>query len=551
MQKFTVKSDSNQESISEALSFIREHLKKYHLKTKEEIHANLMAEEALTHLIEHGKLKDGDSFYVSVRKFLGRVTIKLTVPGEKFDFLESINPGLTFDEEGMPEANYAIQNILLHSFEDRLRYSHSRGFNTVTVIAVRSNKAAFWRTVTALIAAVIIGTLMKSFASESLCSAVNDIVLVRVKNMYLNAVKTLVTPLIFFSIVNCFTQFKNFSEIGRVGTKIVTAFLIKMFIAACIGTGIFFLLQPCEGIHLIASDASVSAAALSDSDFITDIIPSNFVRPFLEMNMMQVLFLAFLCGAGIMTMGESARPLREFFDSCCQLFMAIVKIIVPLLPLAGFCSILSAILVTDPKIMFSFAGFIASDAVGMLCLVSVSCLQLFIFGRLNPIQALKKYFPAALIAMASSTTASMPSNMNSCGEMGVPKRIHSFSIPLGATISLDAAAMYTALSALTLAKIYGVNVPSESILPLIISVTIITVSAPSITGASLVCISIAMTQLGVPAEALGIIMGIDAIQNFMHPPVNSFSAVASTLTVSAREKILDTEKFYSEAENLQ
>lgn len=118
-----------------------------------------------------------------------------------------------------------------------------------------------------------------------------------------------------------------------------------------------------------------------------------------------------------MTMGESARPLREFFDSCCQLFMAIVKLIVPLLPLAGFCSILSAILVTDPKIMISFAGFIASDTVGMLCLAIMSCIQLLIFGRLNPIQALKKYFPAALIAMASSTTASIPSNMNSCSEM--------------------------------------------------------------------------------------------------------------------------------------
>lgn len=155
---------------------------------------------------------------------------------------------------------------------------------------MRSKRASFWWTVTALISAVIIGTLLKSFAAESLCSAVNDIVLVRVKTMYLNAVKSLVTPLIFFSIVNCFTQFKNFSEIGHVGSKIVIAFLIKMFIAACIGTGIFFLLQPCEGVHIAASDLTVSAASLPGYDAVTDIIPSNFVRPFLEMNMMQVLF---------------------------------------------------------------------------------------------------------------------------------------------------------------------------------------------------------------------------------------------------------------------
>ncbi len=551
MKKFSVNSNSKIDSIGEALSFIRENLKKYHLNSNEESRANLMAEESLTHLIEHGNLKEGGAFYVSIKKFFGRITVKLTVPGEKFDFLETLNPGITFDEEGMPAAYEAIQNILLHSFEDRLRYSHRRGFNIIMVIAARSNKSAFWWTLTALISAVIIGALMKNFTSESLCSAVNSIVLVPFKTMYMNIIKAIVTPLIFFAIVNCISPFKNFSELGRVGLKIVSAFLIKMFLAACIGVGIFFLLQPCGGIHLVASNPSVSSASIPNSDVIVNIVPSNFLRPFFEMNMFQVLFLAFLCGAGLLTMGESAKPLREFFDSCCQLFMAITKIIMRFLPLAGFCSILSAVLTADSTILISFTGFIASIVAGMFCLWTMSCLQIFIFGKLNPIHALKKFFPYALLAMASSTTASIPSNMNACDEMGVPKRIFSFSIPLGATISLDAAAMYTALSSLMLAKIYGVNVPVESILPLIISVTILTVSAPGITGASLVCISIAISQLGVPAEALGIIMGIDALQNFMHPPVNSFSAVASTLAVSSNEKILDREKFYGETKDLQ
>lgn len=545
MKKFTVNSDSNQEAISEALSFIRERVNEYHISSKEETRANLMTEEALTYLIEHGSIKDGGDFYAGIHKFLGRVTITLKVPGEKVDFLEVVNPEVAPDDEYISSEAYdTIQTILLHSFEDRLRYSHRRGFNTITVIASRFSMPAFWWTLSALVSAFIIGALLKGFASESFYSAVNSIVLVRVKSIYMNVVKAIVTPLIFFAILNCFTQFKSFSEIGRVGSKIVTAFLIKMFISACIGTGIFFLIQPCDGLHLSASNPSVSVIA-HNNDLIVGMFPSNFVSPFLEMNMFQILFLSFLCGAGMMSMGESGKILREFFDSCCQLFMAVTKIVMRFLPLAGFCSILSAILETDSKILLSFTGFIFTIALGMLCILSVSCIQLFVLGRLNPFKALRKFVPAALIAMASSTTASIPSNMQACGEMGVPKKIHSFSIPLGATISLDAAAMYTALSSLMLAKIYGVHVPSESILPLIISVTILTVSAPGVTGASLVCISIAIAQLGVPAEALGIIMGIDAIQNFMHPPVNSFSAIASTLTVSSREKILDKEKFYA------
>ena len=164
---------------------------------------------------------------------------------------------------------------------------------------------------------------------------------------------------------------------------------------------------------------------------------------------------------------------------------------------------------------------------------------------------LKKYYPTALIAAASSTSACIPNNMLACGEMRVPKRIYSFSIPLGATISLDAASMYTVLSSLTLAKIYGVSFGMSEILGVITSAAIIAISIPGITGAALVCISVVMSQLGVPAEGLGLIMGVDALQNFLTPPTNSMSAVASTITVCAREGILDREKYYSDTEALQ
>ncbi len=111
--------------------------------------------------------------------------------------------------------------------------------------------------------------------------------------------------------------------------------------------------------------------------------------------------------------------------------------------------------------------------------------------------------------------------------------------------------MYTALSALTLAKIYGINVGVSDILAVITSSAIIAISIPGITGAALVCISVVMSQLGVPAEALGIIMGVDALQNFLNPPTNSMSAIASTITICARDGILDRNIYYSAPEALQ
>lgn len=117
----------------------------------------------------------------------------------------------------------------------------------------------------------------------------------------------------------------------------------------------------------------------------------------------------------------------------------------------------------------------------------------------------------------------------------------------GATISLDVASMYTVLSALTLAKIYGVNVSMLDIFSVIVSAAVAAISVPGITGAALVCISVVIAQIGVPAEALGLIMGVDALQNFLSPPSNSMSGVATTITVCAREGILDRDKYYSDA----
>lgn len=320
-----------------------------------------------------------------------------------------------------------------------------------------------------------------------------------------------------------------------------------MFLVAALGAVIFLVFQPGGGVNLSdTSDAAVNVTSFQQGNFITDIVPSNFLRPFLEMNMMQLIFLSFLCGIGFSIAGESAKLMLEVLESCNQLFMAIVKVIMKFIPIAAFCSLLSALLTTDISLLVSLAGFLAADVFGLACISVLSCLQVAVFAKLNPFVMLRKYYPTALIAAASSTSASIPNNMQACGELGVPKRIYSFSIPLGATISLDAASMYTVLSSLTLAKIYGISFGMSEIIGVITSSAIIAISIPGITGAALVCISVVMSQLGVPAEALGLIMGVDALQNFLTPPTNSMSAIASTITVCAREGILDRDMFYSE-----
>ncbi len=203
MKKFSVEPDNINSSLSQALGCIRSSLKHYRLNPTQESCAVLMAEESLTLLMKHADFSQIGSFFVTVYKLFGNIRIKLTVLGKPFNFGETLAPDTAFDDENMLEAQEAIQNILMHSFEDKLKYAHKRGRNIITIMAEKSPMAKMYKTLAALFAAVILGILMKNFAPASLCTAVNDIFLVRFVNMYMNALKIFITPLVFLSIIVC------------------------------------------------------------------------------------------------------------------------------------------------------------------------------------------------------------------------------------------------------------------------------------------------------------------------------------------------------------
>ena len=133
MKKFLVDSENISSSLSQALEYIQSILKACRLNLKQESRAVLMAEESLTLLMKHSDFSHDGAFYVKISKLFGDIRIKLTVPGTQFNFGEILAADSGFDDEGMPETQEAIQNILIHSFDDRLKYEHRYGYNRITV----------------------------------------------------------------------------------------------------------------------------------------------------------------------------------------------------------------------------------------------------------------------------------------------------------------------------------------------------------------------------------------------------------------------------------
>jgi Na+/H+-dicarboxylate symporter len=143
----------------------------------------------------------------------------------------------------------------------------------------------------------------------------------------------------------------------------------------------------------------------------------------------------------------------------------------------------------------------------------------------------------------ASSNAALPASIKQVDEMGVSKKVYSFSLPLGATINMDGSCITLIISALFLAKVFSIPITSGALLSLFIAIMVLSVGSPGVPGGNLVCITMILPQIGVPAEAVSLILGLYPIVGMMQTCANvTGDAVVSTI-VAKREKLLDINKF--------
>lgn len=261
--------------------------------------------------------------------------------------------------------------------------------------------------------------------------------------------------------------------------------------------------------------------------------------------MLQIIFIAILCGVAVGMIGDYSRPLKDFFEGCNTLFLKVTIIIVGFIPVAVFCSICSPVMLTGGDTLVSLLYFMAAVLVGMAAMMAVYCLLILVVGHLNPLTFLRKYAPGILTSFSlGSSNAAMPYNMQLCrSALGISPKVYSFSIPLGATVNMDGSCVYLVVGSLFLAQLYGVSLSGADLAALFFSVFVLSVGAPGIPGAGLVCLSVLLVQIGVPVEAAGLMMGIDSIVGMFRTASNTTGDVAISLVVARLENLVDLEVY--------
>ncbi|MBQ7560876.1 MAG: dicarboxylate/amino acid:cation symporter [Synergistaceae bacterium] len=537
------------DSIPQITEFIGEQCKIYHLHDKEIRHAQLMSEESINKFLEY---KDSDTSLIRVKinKFLGSIYINIYAQGKKIKFSEILNGRIDLlNQENMStETAEAISNLIMKSFANRLSYYHNdnENINRIKITALKSPYTMLYKTLFALLCAIITGLLMKNFASESLCMNLNDNFLSPVREIFLDGLKMCAVGVVFFSLTSCIMNLGNLSELKRVGTVLLICFVIMQITAALIGIGVTFLFTPGSSIKLSA-DLPVSSSpeiTISLKDTIVNLIPSNIIKPFLEADMLQLTILAIFVGYAVSV--TAANNLKYIIDECYRVFMQIIQVFMKIIPLVIFCSITSIILTSGGDVMLSLLGIIASLHTMHIIFIIIFLLVSAIIGRLNPFRIIVKSMQLIITAVITcSSTSAIPDNMNAVKNMGVDSKIYSLSIPLGTSINKVTFTIGLIAAPLIGAQMFGINISIEKALYMIFPVIMLMLATPPIPGGILVSYTAAFTLIGVPVDALGIFVAIDPIVEMLATATACLGNTFATLITAGHEKMIDHEIFNS------
>lgn len=361
--------------------------------------------------------------------------------------------------------------------------------------------------------------------------------------LFVNAIKMLIVPLIFCSLVVGVTSMEDSRKMGRIGAKSVLLYLGTTAIAITIGLVFGSVFAPGAGLNMVANETStvVKEAPTLVQTFL-NLIPKNPVNALAAGNILQIIVFALGLGIALNLCGEKAKPAVAVFESLAEAMYKLTELVMKLAPYGVFGLMAWVSGKYGIEVLLPLIKVIAVVYLGCIVHVLVVYAGLIgTIGRLNPVRYLKALLnPAAVAFTTTSSSGTLPATIKaSREELGVSKGVASFVLPLGATINMDGTALYQGVCALFIAQAFGIDLDMADYLLIIMTSTLASIGTAGVPGAGLIMLSLVLTTVGLPIEGLAIVAGIDRILDMARTSVNVCGDLMVSALVGKSENELD------------
>lgn len=364
-------------------------------------------------------------------------------------------------------------------------------------------------------------------------------------NGFIRLMQMLVVPLVFCSIVVGASSISDISKIGKIGGTTFVFYLFTTAMAITIALILGSIIQPGQGLGLAVVQSANITTNQTMPDTILHLIPDNPFSALANGDMLPVIIFALLIGIILAKLGDETKYVNDLFGQLNTVMMNMTSMIMYLAPIGVFCLMartfgglgFEAIL---PLTKYVFCVIIALAIQAFIVYPSL----MFIITRLNPITFFRKFFSVMFFAFSSSTSnATIPLNMEKLSEMGVSKDISSFTIPLGATINMDGTAIMQGCAVMFASQAYGMDLGLSAFITVIFTVVVASIGTAGVPSVGLITLNMVFNSIGLPVDAIGLIMGIDRILDMIRTAVNITGDAICTIIVAFLSKAVDVNLF--------
>lgn len=406
------------------------------------------------------------------------------------------------------------------------------------------NRLIFIALIAAMILGVVAGAVVHQMASPEQATEIAGYFKI-ISDVFLRMIKMIIAPLVLSTLTVGIAHLGGGGALGRIGFRTMAWFITASLISLSLGLVMVNLLQPGVGFAPASAhaDTVLPTASFSLKEFVTHVFPTSLVDAMARNEVLQIVVFAVFLGAALQALGEKTAKVTDLLEQVAFVMLKVTGYVMAVAPLAVFAALAAVISTQGLGVIADYGKLVGSFFIALFILWAILAVAGFVvlgprvFGLIAAIRA-----PALLAFSTASSEAAYPRLLEQLERFGIANRVVSFVLPLGYSFNLDGSMMYCTFAVMFIAQALGIDLSlSQQILMLLL----LMVTSKGIAGvprASLVVISATLPSFGLPPEAIGLVLAVDAFMDMGRTMTNVIGNSIACAVIAKWEGLLSNPK---------
>lgn len=370
--------------------------------------------------------------------------------------------------------------------------------------------------------------------------------------IWLRTLMMVVLPLVFASLALGVAGLGDLRKLGRIGAKTLGYFLMVTAISVAIGLLVVNLLQPGSNVPAETRDRLIQTYASETADrqevamgmdvgvsMLVNIVPKNPVAAMAKFDLLAVIFFALMFGVGMTKLApEKYLLMTKVLEGIADVMTGIIDLAMKLAPYGVACLMFTVTARFGFDLLIKLGWYVLAVLLGLsIHMFAVYPLLVKFLGKMSPWLFLKRSKTILLTAFStSSSNATLPTTLKVTEtEVGVPKEICGFVLPLGATLNMNGTALFEGVTVIFIAQVFGVQLDFAAQAMLLVICVVTAVGAAGTPSSSIPLLVVILSSLGIPGEGIAIVLGVDRLLDMCRTTLNVAGDVTAALFVARSE----------------